>query len=208
MTFRRTALAKTAAFGLALVLGQVAPVGLWAQAPAPASTPAASKSARPAPAAIDWAESLEAALKKARATNKKLLIAVYAPWCGWCKVMQAKTYPHPDVVRAVDRYYVAVRLNAETRDSLTFLGRRYGYQPETGMNELAFQLLNGRRSYPATVFVSAQAEVLSPVRGYLDPKTFVKLLTYFGEDAYLFSAWPDYERGPQSDSLPARKQAP
>ncbi len=196
MTIRRLRAVKTAAaagFFFAF-LGLAAAQG---QSPA---TPKPKAEAKPAPVAIDWAESLEAALKRAKATRRKVLIAVYAPWCGWCKVMQAKTYPRPEVVAAVNAHFVAVRLNAESRDSLSFLGQRYGYRPDLGMNELAFQLLNGRRSYPTTVFLSAQAEVLSPVRGYFEPATFVKLLTYFGEEAYLYSAWPDYEKGPQSDS--------
>jgi thioredoxin-like negative regulator of GroEL len=63
-------------------------------------------------AGISWAKSLPEALSRARRENKLVFADLYTDWCGYCKKLDAETFPDPSVVRAA-RGIVLVKLNAE-----------------------------------------------------------------------------------------------
>ncbi len=52
---------------------------------------------------------------------------VYTNWCGWCKVMDRKTYRINKLASYVNEHYYAVKFNAESKDSLVFNNKKYGY---------------------------------------------------------------------------------
>ncbi len=153
-----------------------------------------SANSYPAAESVAWFDSLDDAFRMARQNHRPLLIDVYAPWCGWCKIMHSRTYSSPVIAAYINQKFYAVRLNAETKDTLTFQGQRYTYKAEHRANELAYALLTGRMSYPTTVFMNEKAEVLSPVKGYLDVPTFSKVLHYFGEGEHLRTSWQAFEK--------------
>jgi thioredoxin-like negative regulator of GroEL len=71
---------------------------------------------------IAWARTLEEAVS--RASGQKLIVAdMYADWCGWCKKMDAETWPNPEIVELQSKY-VFLKLNAEKEpDGLMLLKR-------------------------------------------------------------------------------------
>lgn len=142
---------------------------------------------------IKWI-SLDEASKIAEKTGKKIIVDVYTNWCGWCKIMDQKTFNHPDVIRIINEKYVAVKLNAETRDSLVYRGIKFGFNPEKRANQLAYLLLNGKMSYPTTVILNEKSEILSPIAGFIEPSTMIKVLKYFGDDYHLKMKWEDFEK--------------
>lgn len=142
---------------------------------------------------LAWQEDLDAAFSQARTQNKKLLIHVYAPWNAYHLVMQQGSYADAGVQRLVNEHYVPVLLNAERTDSLLFQGQRYGYLPARRMHELASVLLEEKPSYPATVVITPQGQILSPVAGYLDAPTLFKVLKYYASGAYATTPWQDYK---------------
>lgn len=78
------------------------------QNPAPATptvpeTPSPAKPPEVKPQSVvqehlTWEPSLDAALKKARETQKPIMIDFFATWCGPCKMLDAEIYPAPSVV--------------------------------------------------------------------------------------------------------------
>ena len=40
---------------------------------------------------VEW-KTISEALDQAPKTNKEIILDVYTDWCGWCKVMDKKTY--------------------------------------------------------------------------------------------------------------------
>jgi thioredoxin-related protein len=129
---------------------------------------------------INWITLAEA--EKAFKTEKKtVLIDLYTDWCGWCKVMDQKTYSDPEVVRYINEHFLAVKLDAETREKITWLGKEYNYQPSSKVNAYAVYLTRGNLSFPTTVFIPPSEPEPLAVPGFLKPADIESLLKYFGD---------------------------
>jgi thioredoxin-related protein len=142
---------------------------------------------------IQWI-SLDEASKLAEKTGKKIIVDVYTHWCGWCKIMDQKTFSNSDVIKYINSKYLAVKLNAETRDSLIYKGIKFGFNPEKRANQLAYLLLNGKMSYPTTVILNEKSEILTPITGFVEPQIMLKVLKYYGENYYTTMKWEEFEK--------------
>lgn len=141
---------------------------------------------------IKWV-SLDEAIDRARRDNKKVLIFVYTDWCGYCKLMEKKSFRNPDVVDYMNQKYVAVKLNAWSKGVVWFAGHQFKFIDELNIHQLAYQLLDGKMEYPTSVILNYNNyEVLSPVRGYMEPRTLLKVLKFYGDDIYLTKTWNEY----------------
>lgn len=144
------------------------------------------KSSKQEQAQIQWL-SLEEADQQMKENPKKLYVDVYTDWCGWCKVQDRKTFTHPEIVKLMNKYYYAVKFDAESRDSLKFNGKKYGFMPKMGRKGLnswahRFARKNGRLGYPTSLFFNEGFQRLDVLATYLDPSQMEKVLTYYGED--------------------------
>jgi thioredoxin-related protein len=132
---------------------------------------------------VKWM-SLDEAQAAMQREPKKVLIDMYTDWCGWCKVMDRKTFSNPEVAAYINKNFYAVKFNAESRDSVRFGGRMWGISEGNRANDLAVELLKGQLSYPTTVIMEAGFQNPQPVPGYLDVPTMEVILHYLGEDVY------------------------
>lgn len=132
---------------------------------------------------VKWV-SFEFAIKNAARTNRMILVDFYTDWCGWCKVMDKKTYSQAHIIRFLNERFYCVKFNAEGKDTVVYKGREYSYVPSLRCNQFAYKLLNGNLGYPTTVFLNPAGDVLNPVPGYLDPPTMETLLHYYAEKVH------------------------
>ncbi len=132
---------------------------------------------------INWMTLAEAE-KAYKTDHKTVLIDLYTDWCGWCKVMDKKTYTHPQVVAYINEHFLPVKLDAETREKITWMGKEYNYQSGSSVNGYAMYLTRGNLSFPTTVFIPVAQPDPQAVPGFLEPKDMESLLRYFGDGHY------------------------
>ncbi len=139
--------------------------------------------------------SFEQAVAACQKNPKKIFIDISTVWCGWCKKMDATTFEDSSVVSYMNAHYYAVKLDAETKDTIHFQDKQFVFRSEYKANELALSLLNGQMSYPSFVFMDEQFRLLSPLQGYQTVEQFKPVIKYFGENTYLTVKWEDYSKG-------------
>lgn len=142
------------------------------------------------PNEIHWLTA-EEAFKQNKSKPKKFVVDVYTDWCGWCKVMDRETFKDAAVVDFINENYYAVKLNAEQKETIT-LGTQT-FKSLGGIHELAAKLLNSKMSYPTTVFLDERFKLIQSVPGYLEPKIFHQIATYFGGNYFKKEAFDQYK---------------
>ncbi len=170
-----------------LLLGLLVVLGMPAIAQKKAPKPEAASGE------INWI-SIQEAEQRMKTKPKKILIDVYTSWCGWCKVMDKKTYSNPKVVSYINDNFYAIKLDAETKDSIQFQGQKFGYKQEYKANMLAVQMLNGQMAYPTTVIMEEGFRNPMPLQGYLEVGNMEMVLKYVGEKIYKHTQFDEYQK--------------
>lgn len=152
---------------------------------------------------IQWM-SFQEAVDSSKTEDKKFFIDVYTDWCGWCKKMDAHTFTNPAIVALINKYYFPVKLDAEMADSVHLNGQLFVNENPEGRrspHQLAIALLNGKMSYPTTVFLDEKGNMIQPLPGYQDPKSLEPILTFFGSNEYLKNDvdWDKYQQNFKSN---------
>lgn len=150
---------------------------------------------------INWISFKEAHELNQKAP-RKVIIDVYTGWCGWCKVMDQKTFSQPAIIDYVNEHFYAVKLDAEQDADITVGGQTFRKQGNA--HELAVSLLQGKMSYPSTVFLDEKMAMIQPIAGYLEPRMFHQIVTYFGGNYQTKEKFDDFKAGTYTkEFLPA-----
>ncbi len=133
---------------------------------------------------IDW-QSFQDGLSISKDTATKLLVDVYAPWCGWCSRLQSDVYSSQDVRSYVNEHFTVARLNIdEMDDSLSFKG----YTLSSAELAMGF----GASGTPTTVFLSPDGDYITRLPGYLGPEDFLTVLRFIATDAYQSQSFDEF----------------
>ena len=137
---------------------------------------------------VSWV-GFDEGVKLSKESGKKMLVDVYTDWCTWCKKMDSEVYTAPEVQSAIEKHFVAVKLNAESAKTLSYKG--------TKMTETQFSRSAGVTGYPATLFMNETHEPITIVPGFISSDRFALILRYVGEDHYKTTPFQNYlsERG-------------
>lgn len=129
---------------------------------------------------VDWIgfEKLQESL---RTQPKPVLIFIHTSWCRFCGMQLENTFTDKDVVNEIQSAFYAVSLDAEQKDDVSFLKKRYRYKPTgsgSGYHELAEFLgkKDGTLAFPTTVILSASLQPLGQFPGFLNTADLLRLL--------------------------------
>jgi thioredoxin-related protein len=148
---------------------------------------------------VKWM-TLEEAMEKEKTQSRPIVMDFYTDWCGWCKKMMASTYTDPNVAQYLNANFYPVKFNAETKDTIEYLGEKYGPRG-TGAratNELAIKLLQGKMMYPTTMFMNSFDKkknefVFSMLaQGYLDVQKYEPMMIFTLENAFRNANFDDF----------------
>ncbi len=139
---------------------------------------------------MTWDE-VQVAMKK---EPKKVWVDVYTDWCGWCKVMDKKTFSHPEVIKYMNEHFYAVKFDAESREDIRFNGSVYSFSPEHRANMLAAQLMGGKMSYPTNVFMEEHFKSPSPIPGYQPVPQIEMIMKFLAEEKYKEQTFEEYSK--------------
>ena len=145
----------------------------------------------PPEGAVEWM-TLDQAMEKLKTEKRKIFIDVYTDWCGWCKVMDKKTFNDPKVAELLNTKFYAVKFNAEQREDIAFKGTIYKYMAKGNYHQLAAVLLNNQLSYPTVVFLDENLNGLMPLPGFREAPEFHKIAQFIGEDHYKTQKWDEW----------------
>lgn len=158
------------------------------------------KSAKKTKETIHWYTFQEAIIINEK-EPKKIFIDIYTDWCFWCKKMDKTTFNDPSVIEKINKYYYAVKLNAEMKDTIIFKDKTFinpNPNDKKSTHQLANALLNGQMGYPTSVYLDEKFAMLGPVAGYQTAADIEPILIYFGENKYLTSNYDDFLKNFQS----------
>lgn len=124
---------------------------------------------------IKWEKLADARKILKKESAKKLLLSIYTTWCPYCKKMEEETLSHSEVIQYINRNYVAVKIDAETKETLTYGGKKYGYLSKFGVNGLVHYLLDGDISYPCVLSVDKDGKI-TILKGFMPTQAFLNRL--------------------------------
>lgn len=145
---------------------------------------------------VNWI-TFDEAYKKCKKNPRPILVDIYTTWCGPCKMMSTQTFNNPEIAKYINDNFYAVKFDAESKDSVKF--DKYVFVSTDPSNpkaphQFAASILDNQLAYPSIVFLSNQIQRLDVIKGFMPPKSFEPVLTYYGSGDYQKTKWEEYQK--------------
>lgn len=119
---------------------------------------------------INWVD-FNTGFAQADLEGKIAVIDCYTDWCGWCKVMDKKTFTNDTISRRLREDFIAIKFNPEKP------GKYFAGGDSISGRELLMALSNNKPSgYPTFFFYVPQSKKMFQIPGYQDVKKFNETL--------------------------------
>lgn len=152
---------------------------------------------------VNWL-TWEQALELNKVEKKKIIVDVFTTWCTWCQKMDKRTFQKENIASFINANFYAVKFDAEQKEDIIYNNKLYSYVSsfgKRGYHELAEEILKGRMSYPTTVFIDEQLEVIQPIPGFQDSRTLEMIMNYFSGNYYTSTPWHKFEKNYNSNNF-------
>ncbi len=131
---------------------------------------------------VQWLNLDEAATMNAK-EPKKLLVDIYTPWCGPCKMLDKNTFSDPKVIAHLADNYYSVKFNAESGETVAFNGKTFSNpnfdknkSPLSRNSAHEFTKAMGVTGYPTILVLDENLNVINKHVGYKTPEQLIALL--------------------------------
>jgi thioredoxin-related protein len=124
---------------------------------------------------LPW-HSIREGLTLAAKQNKPLVVDFYTDWCGWCKVMDQKTYEQYQIKDMLKAGFVLAKYNPEKDGAFEYRGKK--------VTPIEFSKLVGVNGYPTTAFLKADGTKIDAVSGYIEFTRFLEMLRFVDSKKY------------------------
>jgi len=111
---------------------------------------------------LRWLEWSDEVFSQAKREQKFVLLDLEAVWCHWCHVMDVTTYRDSKVIALLNRKYLTVRVDQDSRPDLSNRYEDYGW--------------------PATVVFDSAGHEIVKRQGYLTPAEMASMLQAIIDD--------------------------
>lgn len=105
---------------------------------------------------VNWESYSDHIFERANKEKKLVLIDMEAVWCHWCHVMEEKTYSNAKVAELINKKFIAVKVDQDSRPDLSSKWEDYGW--------------------PATIILDSNGKELVKRQGYIKKEDFLPLL--------------------------------
>lgn len=108
--------------------------------------------------------------------------------------MDATTFSQDHIAKYINEHYYPVKFDAQYKEMIEYKGSKYIFVKSFsgGYHELAAAILNGRLSYPSTVFLDEEANIIQAIPGFQNDEDFEMIIHYFGENHHKTTPWNKY----------------
>jgi thioredoxin-related protein len=106
-------------------------------------------------AKIEW-HGYEAGMARSRFEKKRAFLHFTAEWCGYCREMERKTFEEAEVIAALNRDFIAIRVDTDREPATAALFKVKGL--------------------PDSWFIAGSGEVIGHRPGYIPPDQFLTIL--------------------------------
>jgi len=132
---------------------------------------------------IRWTafEALDDSLKRKK---KPVLLYFHTDWCAYCRKMDKRVFTREEVAELLNERYYAVRMDAETSDTICFEGQAFvnhsANRKRAGIHELA-QIFSRETGFVAPTFVVLNEDFrVQAIRyEYLHSERLKEMLTWY-----------------------------
>jgi thioredoxin-related protein len=107
---------------------------------------------------IKW-HSFKEGMVLGNSSSKKIFLNFHADWCGYCHVMEKKTFRNRAVVTYLNENFISIKVDYDREKKISALFR-----------------VNG---LPDNWFFSKDGEIIGNRPGYIPPNVFLKILKSF-----------------------------
>ncbi|MBR1769305.1 MAG: DUF255 domain-containing protein [Bacteroidales bacterium] len=135
---------------------------------------------------VNWTD-VNKAVSLSEKKDKPIFIDCYTSWCGWCKVLDEKTFSNDTIAGILNYYYYPVKFDAEGQEDITIKGHVYhaikNPNGKKGTHELMKYLWEGQQGggYPSLVIRKGDFSPITVEMGYRTPDNLEPILIYFAE---------------------------
>lgn len=117
---------------------------------------------------VEWQTDMKKAGIEAKRTGKPILLQLTATWCSYCHKMLKETFTDPAIAKKVNENFIPLLLDADEHENVV------------EMLEVT--------SFPSTIIISADFEVLGRVNGFQKPDAYGKRLAEFAKPGHVHVA--------------------